>query len=746
MTDKTRIIEIEIENYRQYNGKQVIEFPDRDEGFSVILGENGAGKSNILNAINWCFYKKEPHQKKNEGKYIINQQYMENLENGQDGTMSVKIKIQVGETEYHISRILTVTRNEFEYEERTHGKILEMSVIDGYALPKGTFVQHSQTSFEIMKKEKQDSVFRKMDGDQNAKMNYILPEILSPYFLLDGEYLEKFWDDLSRIKVGVEQISQLHLLTNASKHLSEFETTVPKIGNSKADSLTTEINTADYWIKSCDKNGDLQWSKETRYDYDSSVHKHENYHLSGVPRMEELQEDLTRMDNKLRELNTEFQNSNAQLIASLSKDEKKLEEKFDANKPIFVEREKKYLDTQVNNGPLILLLKTFQNLDKKVEKLRIKGELPYEAKMRFTTERLEMNICICHQDLTSKLDSNNKETNQFRKNVEDVKNQMSTNQGLDYALVMRDHFEHLILNDPEKFIQENIEGIEESYIKIKKENAAIYRDLQDVRMKRQNAGGTTETEKLQKNFDYVLKTKDDAKDLIDKIRNEVRKRRESITVNRIERNKELRKDKKTRRIAFEANIWANLSQIINQSLSDMKEEIRKDVQKRTFEIFLETMYKEKEFDRFVIDEKYSAELYDSQFLPSLGSLSAGEKLFLALSFISALKEITGYKFPLIIDTPLGRVSARPRFLLSQALPKFLPEEQLLFLATGTEFIDPLVDWDKDDPNQEGFPEISFAQLLEKNITMNYHSIRHSIGSKTATIQKFTPSWERNNGQ
>ena len=104
-----------------------------------------------------------------------------------------------------------------------------------------------------------------------------------------------------------------------------------------------------------------------------------------------------------------------------------------------------------------------------------------------------------------------------------------------------------------------------------------------------------------------------------------------------------------------------------------------------------------------------------------------------MSFISALKEITGYKFPLIIDTPLGRVSARPRFLLSQALPKFLPGEQLLFLATGTEFIDPLVDWD-DDPNQEGFPEISFAQLLEKNITMNYHSIRHSIDSKTATIQ------------
>ena len=744
MTDKTRIIEIEIENYRQYNGKQVIEFPDRNEGFSVILGENGAGKSNILNAINWCFYKKEPHQKKNEGKYIINQQYMENLENGQDGTMSVKIKIQVGETEYHISRILTVTRNEFEYEERTHGKILEMAVIDGYALPKGTFVQHSQTSFEIMKKEKQDSVFRKVDGDQNAKMNYILPEILSPYFLLDGEYLEKFWDDLSRIKVGVEQISQLHLLTNTSKHLSEFETSVPKIGNSAIDSLTSEINTAEYWIKSCDKNGDPQWSKEMRYNYDPSVHKHENYHLSGEPRIEELQEDLKRMDNRLRELLAEFANSNVQQIEELAKKQKQIVEKFEENGPKLNQAKKKYLDTQINNGPLILLQKSFQNLDEKVEKLRIKGELPYEAKMRFTTERLEMNMCICHQDLTSKLDSKNKETNQYRKNVEEVKNQMSTNQGLDYALVMRDHFEHLILNDPEKFVQKNIVEIEENYIEIAKEAKKTMAELQDVRLQIQNAGGNSHTDELKKDFDYVVKTKEETQNLIHDIEDKVKEKRKSITVNRIEQNKQMRKDKKTRKIAFEANIWAHLSKIINQSLSSIKEEIRDEVQERTFEIFLETMYKKKEYDRFIIDEKYSAELYDTQFLPSLGSLSAGEKLFLALSFISALKEITGYKFPLVIDTPLGRVSARPRFLLSQALPKFLPGEQLLFLATGTEFIDPLVDWD-DDPNQEGFPEIAFAQLLEKNIKMNYHSIRHSIDSKTATIQKFTPNWEKNNG-
>ena len=35
--------------------EQKIKFQGRKKGFSTIVGENGAGKSNILNAINWCF-------------------------------------------------------------------------------------------------------------------------------------------------------------------------------------------------------------------------------------------------------------------------------------------------------------------------------------------------------------------------------------------------------------------------------------------------------------------------------------------------------------------------------------------------------------------------------------------------------------------------------------------------------------------------------------------------------------------
>jgi DNA sulfur modification protein DndD len=748
MPESIQITEIEIENYRQYAGNQTINFPSRDKGFSVIIGENGAGKSNILNAINWCFYKKEPHQDKNQGKYIINQQYLKSLEIGKSGTMSVKIKIKIDEVEYHISRVLTVTRGEFQHEQRTDGPVMEIEIIEGYLLPKGTEIQQSNTGFEILKKEKNQSTYLPLAGQSSiTKMNSILPEVLSPYFLLDGEYLEKFWQDLSRVKIGVEQISQLHLLDRASKHVSDFKTDVPKIGSSKIDSLTIEINNAEFWLKSFDNEGKEAWSREMRYNYDQAIHKDEHYHLSGFPRIEELKQDISRMEERLTDIAEEFSNSNIQIVKKLSTEETELRDQLDNLQPELNLALKNYMDTQINNGPIVMLLKPLQNLEQKVEKLTKKGDLPYTAKMRFTTERLQMNECICHADLTSKLDSGNNETNEARKNVEEFKNQMITDQGLDYTLEMRDDFKNLILKDPDKFNESRFTEIEKKYLDVKKRVKDITTKLGDTRTQLQTVGNDGgKIKDLQADHKYVLQTMREANESINDIEKEIKRKQEIITTKRIERNKEMNKDNRAKKLAFEQSIWVRISDIMDEALSKVKEKIRLDVQDKTFENFNNTSFKERGDSRFTIDENYLAELIDSDNLSSLNSLSAGEKLFLALSFISALKEITGYKFPLVIDTPLGRVSARPRYLLSQSLPKYLPGEQILFLATNTEFEAPLVDSDKNDPEQQkGFPEMPFGQLLENaGVKLNYHKITHSIDKHTATIHDYHPAWEKNN--
>ena len=50
---------ITLENFRQYFGKQRLEFSrDPQKNVTVIHGVNGAGKTSMFLAINWCLYGK----------------------------------------------------------------------------------------------------------------------------------------------------------------------------------------------------------------------------------------------------------------------------------------------------------------------------------------------------------------------------------------------------------------------------------------------------------------------------------------------------------------------------------------------------------------------------------------------------------------------------------------------------------------------------------------------------------------
>ncbi len=65
-------------------------------------------------------------------------------------------------------------------------------------------------------------------------------------------------------------------------------------------------------------------------------------------------------------------------------------------------------------------------------------------------------------------------------------------------------------------------------------------------------------------------------------------------------------------------------------------------------------------------------------------LSAGEKQIYAVAFLWALSNVSGKKFPIIIDTPLGRLDSRHREnIISEYLLK--AGEQVVIFSTDTEF-------------------------------------------------------------
>jgi len=59
-----RIEKIKLKNYRQYRDVEISFKQTSENDLHIIVGKNGTGKTNLLNAINWCLYKEEPHLSK----------------------------------------------------------------------------------------------------------------------------------------------------------------------------------------------------------------------------------------------------------------------------------------------------------------------------------------------------------------------------------------------------------------------------------------------------------------------------------------------------------------------------------------------------------------------------------------------------------------------------------------------------------------------------------------------------------
>jgi len=56
-TSSMKLERITLENFRQFSGKQRLEFAlDEKRRVTVIHGANGAGKTSLFLAINWCLY------------------------------------------------------------------------------------------------------------------------------------------------------------------------------------------------------------------------------------------------------------------------------------------------------------------------------------------------------------------------------------------------------------------------------------------------------------------------------------------------------------------------------------------------------------------------------------------------------------------------------------------------------------------------------------------------------------------
>ena len=74
--ENLRIKSIELKNFRPYEDV-IIEFSqDKKKSFTIIEGNNSAGKTSLINAMYWCLYGKEQFLNVGEGKKKAIIEYM----------------------------------------------------------------------------------------------------------------------------------------------------------------------------------------------------------------------------------------------------------------------------------------------------------------------------------------------------------------------------------------------------------------------------------------------------------------------------------------------------------------------------------------------------------------------------------------------------------------------------------------------------------------------------------------------
>jgi DNA sulfur modification protein DndD len=116
-------------------------------------------------------------------------------------------------------------------------------------------------------------------------------------------------------------------------------------------------------------------------------------------------------------------------------------------------------------------------------------------------------------------------------------------------------------------------------------------------------------------------------------------------------------------------------------------EIKRRIEDQTWKRFSSMIWKKNTFGNCTISDNYEISVYNTTGNEMTGSLSATEYMALAYSFTLAIHDASGKNCPLVVDSPLGRVSDENRSKMATELLKVSKNKQIIMLFTPDEYSD-----------------------------------------------------------
>lgn len=621
------ISSITLTNYRQYQGTQTVNFSfDNKRNVTVILGKNGSGKSNLLNALTWCFYgievHKDPQAQEANGMPIINAAELTALNANQSTYAEVIVSIDTDIGPWTIKRRIGGGKTAL-------GKI--------YLDPPKLTVVHPVGG--------QDKI---AEGDETQRLiNNLLPEALRQFFFIDGEQLREFFKFSSPKKIAeaIDNVSQLELMYKAAENLEAYGKQLR--GNVKA--TTPQLKVVQQQIGLLEKE-----IEEKR----SSI--------------QDIEEELEKGKLELSQVEEYLRKHNDASVAALQGERESLEKDIYSLKRHLQEEEAERDSYLVDIAPYILLRDDIKAAYLLIQQKVDKGELPPRIKETFVQELLERGRCICGNELIGNA----------KQELEAYSRKLALSELSEVSIIGKTTIED-ILSAIEEFpdridkLNEKIDRFKDEYDQKMRRLEYISEELKqhnidEIRAYEERRSKLAKT--LARNESHLVMTK-----------SEIISLNNSLEAKLDQEKKELSKDKKNTQLRVKLQLVQEALKTLGDTEYIIKSKIRKQVEKSTKGNFQILIRKKTAFKDVVIDDGFNVQVIHSYGYNAINDLSAGEYMIFGLSFMSALMTISGFHAPVIIDTPLGKIDDEHREYITTELPKFLSGTQLVLLVTPTEY-------------------------------------------------------------
>ena len=622
---------ITLRNFRQYYGAQTIRFAtDSCRHVTVIEGINGAGKTSLFTALNWCLYGND-FFKQDIGEFVSKYAQV-HAETGEELGAVIATAGDKGNTE----NLNTSVELGFSYMGAEYCLKREYQWLRG-----------GETMFTLKSEADQHP---HQDSAASKLIQSMIPENVSVHYFFDGEKIDDFAKPGHELEVksAVRNILTIEAIHQGSDHLKQVARNI---------------------------RGEL---KKFATGESKALHQERDARQA---ELDQLTEDTKKLhvevaSAKKQKLSVESELGKIEALQQSIEKQKEATEKLKQTKEAKAECQKK-IRNLANRGFVPVARFTVDSALKILKESEIQSGITEPILEKIIHEMR----CLCDRKIEHESQEYQHIQNLF---------QQAVNPELEYSV-------RKTTDDLNRLLDESIRNIPNALRSTLSEDQRLERDIEAMETNLENI------EKDLEGFDN-----DEAKRLsasraqyIEDIERLMSKINENRGKSQVKRDQIDELDKKIMKLEVSQQrekFLKSCLELATEAGSAMTtihelyaDDTRQEVGIETQEIFQNLVWKDSQFEEVLLDEDYSLRVIDRFGKEARPEMSAGERQVLSLSFIAAIAkvavkttipEMQSERFPILMDTPFGRLSTQHRENITATIPNIAP--QMILLVTDEE--------------------------------------------------------------